>query len=302
MTSRVGKSFQFTLIYDVEDEDIWCHFTRADDARSRHQVLANQTLTKVAGTMPNDGKKWTVGHINGNMFDNRRCNLRWELNSTQKLNQKKNKRNTSNHIGVHIRHGTKWRAQCRVKGEKKFQDFPLTEEGLKEACALYRTWNPHIRCDVCQLKQDPELKMSHIQKTFDFTIWLSNDDVDILSTFTRPADIRHLSYFCQSIMKRKGKKPSKGHTIDHIDINISIAAARTYAGQQDPNSNAINENDGLILVIPQGITASVCMSQERSILHIKFSQEFQESQRKHFLTLQPDCSRHANTIVPVTAM
>jgi hypothetical protein len=57
-----------------------------------------------------------VDHINGNVLDNRRCNLRLCTRAENARNVKKSKSNTSGYVGVHAS-GKKWRATVALNGK-----------------------------------------------------------------------------------------------------------------------------------------------------------------------------------------
>jgi Holliday junction resolvase len=60
-------------------------------------------------------------HINGNTFDNRKCNLRVVTTSQNGLSCRKLSRNTSGFRGVHFHKGTgKWESQIVINGKQEF--------------------------------------------------------------------------------------------------------------------------------------------------------------------------------------
>ena len=60
-----------------------------------------------------------VDHINGNVLDNRKCNLRLCTRAENARNAKKPKSNTSGYIGV-SKSGKKWQAQISLNGKTHY--------------------------------------------------------------------------------------------------------------------------------------------------------------------------------------
>jgi hypothetical protein len=69
-------------------------------------TLADELLGKREGMV--------IDHINGNTFDNRRCNLRYATRS-QNMQNMKPQRNKSGHVGVYETKEGKWRVEIQGK-------------------------------------------------------------------------------------------------------------------------------------------------------------------------------------------
>ena len=66
-------------------------------------------------------KGMETDHINGDTFDNRKCNLRVVTTSQNGLSCRKLSRNTSGFRGVHLHKSTgKWESQIVIKGKQEF--------------------------------------------------------------------------------------------------------------------------------------------------------------------------------------
>jgi deoxycytidylate deaminase len=66
-------------------------------------------------------KKLIVDHINGNLLDNRKCNLRYITQSQNTMNKKSLVNSSSKYIGVHYdKTKKKWISQIQVDGIKKY--------------------------------------------------------------------------------------------------------------------------------------------------------------------------------------
>ena len=81
-------------------------------------------------------------HINGNILDNRRANLRTCTNSQNQANSKLRKDNTSGYKGVNFIPKTKnWQASIRLKGKKlylgHFVNKELAARAYNSAAKLY---------------------------------------------------------------------------------------------------------------------------------------------------------------------
>ena len=76
-----------------------------------------------------------VDHINHDLLDNRKTNLRLVTNQQNLFNQQKPKNNTSGFVGV-VQHGNKWVAQIMYNGKIKYLGIFNT---LEEASSVYST-------------------------------------------------------------------------------------------------------------------------------------------------------------------
>ena len=75
-----------------------------------------------------------VDHINGNPFDNRRCNLRVATNSSNQQNRQNYARGHSKFKGVTLHRQTgKWQAQIKLNGRSKY--LGLFDDELMAALA-----------------------------------------------------------------------------------------------------------------------------------------------------------------------
>ena len=85
-------------------------------------------------------KECVVDHINGNVFDNRKCNLRVVTQLQNAMNQKKSKNNTSGVTGVY-KQKDRWCAHIKINGEDMFlgiyDDFNDAVKARKDAEEKY---------------------------------------------------------------------------------------------------------------------------------------------------------------------
>lgn len=138
----LSKEFHYTVKFTPVDKDLFDKWSRSDDARYISRFARN-----VYERMePGFDKSLTIDHINRDMFDNRRSNLRLATQEQQNLNRRMLRTNSSMHQGVSLRKKNGkvvgWLAKRRIKGKKgskgSERKFDYTPEGLKAACLYYR--------------------------------------------------------------------------------------------------------------------------------------------------------------------
>jgi hypothetical protein len=56
-------------------------------------------------------------------------------------------------------------------------------------------------------------------KEFKYEILFDEDDQDLFDKWTRPEDAVQIRRFAERVMHRIASKPSKNHTVDHINMN-----------------------------------------------------------------------------------
>lgn len=98
--------------------------------------------TSLHRLLTNPADDMVVDHINGDVFDNRRSNLRICSQTQNSRNRKKHKNNRSGFKGIYLdnsavrRGGMKvWRAQIRVDGKKILLGSHITPESAHAAYA-----------------------------------------------------------------------------------------------------------------------------------------------------------------------
>ena len=77
-------------------------------------------------------KKLTVDHINHNLLDNRKSNLRLATNSQQEMNKGLSKTNSSGVKGVYYINPNLWEAQLTKNGVCHRQTFRTFQEAIKQ--------------------------------------------------------------------------------------------------------------------------------------------------------------------------
>lgn len=161
ITGCVVKRFTFTLTTDIQDKDEFDKFTRADDAR-RIQMISKRILTRKHAKP--DGR-FTAEHINRNIFDVTRDNLKWITPKEQNQNRRMHRNNSSGHTGV-VCNNNAWVAQvAQHSADEKRERFPYTKEGLKLACKYYRSFQSpeNQNCPTCMCE---EIVLELVSKIF----------------------------------------------------------------------------------------------------------------------------------------
>lgn len=145
-TMRDGNTF----IFDLEDYDKIKQFTWHLSGREYIGTTINyesnsnkpkETLMihrLIMGVQDISWKECVVDHINGNVYDNRKCNLRVVSQFQNSMNQKKSKNNTSGNTGV-SKYKDKWGASIKVNSQKiflglyeKYEDAVKTRKEAEE--------------------------------------------------------------------------------------------------------------------------------------------------------------------------
>jgi len=94
----------------------------------------NGTLTLVHRFILNHKGKLPIDHINRNIFDNTRDNLRIVNNIVNAHNSKMRKNNTCGYKGVNFEKRTgKWIARIRLGGDRKYIGTFLTSQDASDA-------------------------------------------------------------------------------------------------------------------------------------------------------------------------
>ncbi|SJX62930.1 uncharacterized protein SRS1_13756 [Sporisorium reilianum f. sp. reilianum] len=112
-----------------------------------------------------------VDHINGNIYDHQRINLRVVDCSTNRQNSRLAHRNESGYIGVRLLPSGGYRTTCRVRGENRSRSMNFGAKDLDKAVELYDLTSlhqfgplalinqPHRREEyLAMLKQDETVK------------------------------------------------------------------------------------------------------------------------------------------------
>lgn len=82
-------------------------------------------------------KGYDVDHINGNGFDNRRCNLRIATRQINTINSRLSSQNTSGYRGITFdKKSEKWRARFKMRKEQKRLYFNFGYHTTKEEAFL----------------------------------------------------------------------------------------------------------------------------------------------------------------------
>lgn len=155
MTDVMARSFTYTIVFSQEDTTRFHEWTRSQDARHVERFYTKIAM-EIFGAY--DKKKLTVDHINRNVFDNRRANLRLLSYSDQVENRRVARNNTSGHQGVckctrKRKNGTKpyWKVACRKQGSVVEKLFPYTQFSLLQACAYYcKLRGGNYICETCE--------------------------------------------------------------------------------------------------------------------------------------------------------
>lgn len=218
------RNFFFEIRFSKQDQDLFDRWERAENARD-----VQKWVRKIYARMfPDFDRKLTIDHIDRDIFNNMRDNLRAVDAKTQNLNRRKFRNNTSGHQGVSKfgKRRTYWSA--RYKHEQKF--FPFTDIGLIEACSYYRTQMlaDGSICETChpveenkeeqkeekKEKDDPNV----LKKMFIYTIKFSPQDKDLFERWSRADDARNMpGIAARAVGKRIGLHSSKAKSIDHIN-------------------------------------------------------------------------------------
>ena len=83
--------------------------------KKKNKILLHRLIMNV---IDEDAKQIQVDHINGNTFDNRKCNLRIVTPHQNSMNKTKINYGNNHHNGVHyLKRNKKWRAYITVNGE-----------------------------------------------------------------------------------------------------------------------------------------------------------------------------------------
>lgn len=118
-----------TFIFDLEDYDLikrymWHLSGREYIGTTINYYVDNKRTQKtlmlhrlVMGVQDIDWKECVVDHINGDVYDNRKQNLRVVTQSQNGMNSKPSKNNVSGATGV-IKHQNKWEAYIRYQWER----------------------------------------------------------------------------------------------------------------------------------------------------------------------------------------
>ena len=106
------------------------YVTYDEQGKKVRHFLHNEIMRRVHGEV-----KGIVDHINGDTLDNRRINLRIASGSTQMLNRRRAKNNTSGRVGIRQRKSGRWQARIMVQGKGEYQSFDTVEEAI-----AWREW------------------------------------------------------------------------------------------------------------------------------------------------------------------
>lgn len=227
MTTDLKKSFEFTLRMSPEDKDFFDKFDRPEKLRELHRIV--RTIYK--RMHPEwDGEK-TIDHIDQDITNNTRSNLRLATVSEQNKNRRQFRNNTSGHTGVfrkiqrnNGKERNYWMAKYKSSKQKTRLEklFPYTEDGLTSACKYYREvmladGSKCQVCDPCEEKKS-EQELNILSKSFRYEVKFSLDDKDICDKWTRADDARNMcGIAARAIAKRIGLQPTPGLSIDHIN-------------------------------------------------------------------------------------
>lgn len=142
------------FIFDLEDyekiKDYTWHLSGREyigtsiddviDGKKKRRTMMIHRL--IMGIQDKDWKECVVDHINGNVFDNRKSNLRVVTQQKNMMNQKSPKSNKSGVPGVsYYKKNRKWGVSIKVKGESIFiglyENFEDAVKARKEAEEKY---------------------------------------------------------------------------------------------------------------------------------------------------------------------
>ncbi len=126
-TIKIVSSKGYISIVDVIDSDLallkWCNsklrFRRIDiiNGKRQHHNLHRDILERKLGRTLTKGEE--CDHVNGDVLDNRRCNLRLATREQNNQNRKRMKNNTSGYKGVcPSKKKGKWRAYITAYGKR----------------------------------------------------------------------------------------------------------------------------------------------------------------------------------------
>lgn len=142
MTGKYGKCFltddkKTWFIFDKEDYDKIYNYTWRKDNRGyvRAYIRKNHrdAMVFVHSIIMNTPNNKVVDHINHNLLDNRKHNLRLVTTSQNAMNQKIKSNNTSGVMGVDYDiHNNHWRARICVNGKRILLGvFSVFEDAVK---------------------------------------------------------------------------------------------------------------------------------------------------------------------------
>ena len=131
---KITTSGGAEIIVDADDyekvkDHSWC-LNKLNYPVSR---MSNNKLTRLSRFLLDlDSPDLVVDHINGNVLDNRRANLRICTNTQNARNCKLSKNNTSGYVGVRMTKSGKWHAQIMVnRKEINLGRYEKLEDAIK---------------------------------------------------------------------------------------------------------------------------------------------------------------------------
>ena len=141
MTSRIELSEHFCryrcangreFLFDKCDLPFFQDKTCTVDERG--YVTTNRKKDLVSHLLLNVGNEVVVDHVNGNPFDNRRCNLRIASNVQNHWNYRLSDRNTTGYKGIYKdKHADKFHARICEHGRRHYLGAYATAEEAAQA-------------------------------------------------------------------------------------------------------------------------------------------------------------------------
>lgn len=115
-------------IYNWRRDKLANHVVRTTGPKQHRKIM------RLHRFVMNAQKGQIVDHINGNVLDNRKENLRFASKSTNGMNRLKQANNKSGYKGVcYHKSAKKWVAQLTVSGKRVINSFHETAEEAAEA-------------------------------------------------------------------------------------------------------------------------------------------------------------------------
>tara|TARA_R110000851_G_scaffold33896_1_gene90358 strand:- start:4452 stop:4940 length:489 start_codon:yes stop_codon:yes gene_type:complete len=124
--------------------------------RCRSGIYENVVIHRII-MRPTDGQE--VDHINGDTYDNRKCNLRICTHAENMMNRRKHKNNKSGIKGVYYapNRAKNWRAQIRKNGVKYDLGGYETPE---EAKIAYELASKKLHKDFRRIDESSQMKLT----------------------------------------------------------------------------------------------------------------------------------------------
>lgn len=149
---RDGQTDSFSYTPQINKGNLYAMVSRTAEnggtnAFSCHSLVA-KAWPDIVGEKPDDGKVYTLDHLNRDRTDNRACNLRWKTTSEQNLNQNHSKGKQKAAIAVEL----------QAPAEDQWQRFDTQ-------CGAVESVNRRYGVKLTQTTISDSLKMAPLGRT-----------------------------------------------------------------------------------------------------------------------------------------